>query len=49
MARSEFHQSYTEIGYSITELFLVGELGIYAGFTNLEYENIGVRLVLRID
>jgi hypothetical protein len=46
---SEFHQSYTEIGYSITELLLVGELGVYAGFRNLKYENVGVRLVLRIN
>jgi hypothetical protein len=46
---SEFHKSYTEIGYSITELFLVGELGVYTGFKNLTYESIGVRLVLRLD
>ena len=46
---SEFHKSYTEIGYSITELLLVGELGVYAGFKNLTYESIGIRLVLRLD
>ncbi len=46
---SEFHKSYTEIGYSISELFLVGELGVYAGFKNLSYESIGVRLVLRLN
>jgi hypothetical protein len=46
---SEFHKSYTEIGYSITELLLVGELGVYAGFENLKYKDIGVRLVLRLN
>ncbi len=46
---SEFHKSYTEIGYSITELLLVGELGIYAGFKNVTYESIGVRLVLKLN
>jgi len=46
---SEFHKSYTEIGYSITELLLVGELGVYAGFKNLTYESIGIRLVLRLN
>ncbi|MFH0842326.1 MAG: DUF5686 family protein [Bacteroidota bacterium] len=46
---SDFHRSYTEIGYSITELLLVGELGVYAGFENLKYNNIGVRLVLRLN
>jgi len=46
---SDFHRSYTEIGYSITELLLVGELGVYAGFENLKYKNIGVRLVLRLN
>jgi hypothetical protein len=46
---SEFHKSYTEIGYSITELLLLGELGVYAGFENLKYKSIGVRLVLRFN
>jgi len=46
---SEFHNSYTEIGYSITGLLLIGELGVYAGFENLKYRNAGVRLILRID
>jgi hypothetical protein len=46
---SEFHKSYTELGYSITELLLLGELGIYAGFENLKYKNIGVRLILRFN
>ena len=46
---SDFHKSYTEIGYSITELLLLGELGVYAGFENLRYRNAGVRLVLRLN
>jgi hypothetical protein len=46
---SKFHHSYTEIGYSISELLLLGELGVYAGFENLKYKSIGVRLVLRLN
>jgi Family of unknown function (DUF5686)/CarboxypepD_reg-like domain len=46
---SKFHHSYTEIGYSITELLLIGELGVYAGFENLKYKSTGVRLVLRLN
>ncbi len=46
---SKFHNGYTEIGYSITELLLLGELGVYAGFENLKYKSIGMRLVLRLN
>jgi hypothetical protein len=46
---SRFHRSYTEIGYSISEFFLLGEVGIYAGFDNLKYKSIGARLVLRLN
>ncbi len=45
---SEFHRNYTEIGYSISEISLIGELGVYVGFENLRYNNIGVRLVLKL-
>ena len=46
---SEFHKSYTEIGYSVTELLLLGELGVYTGFENLKYKSTGVRLILRFN
>jgi hypothetical protein len=43
-----YHTNYTEIGYSITQLFLLGEVGVYAGFDDLKYRSAGVRVVLRI-
>jgi hypothetical protein len=46
---SRYHKNYTEIGYSITELFFLGELGVYIGFENLKYKSIGARLVLRLN
>lgn len=45
---SRYHSNYTEIGYSITQLFFVGELGVYAGFDNLKYRSTGVRFVFNI-
>ena len=46
---SRFHKNYTEIGYSISEVLLLGELGVYAGFENIKYKSIGVRLTLRFN
>jgi hypothetical protein len=40
------HKTYSEIGYSVSEIFFLGELGVYAGFDNLTYRSIGVRAVL---
>ena len=45
---SRFHQNYTEIGYSISEILFVGELGVYVGFDDLKYRSVGVRLVLSL-
>ena len=46
---SRFHQNYTEIGYSISEIFFLAELGVYAGFEDLKYKNVGAKLVLRFN
>jgi hypothetical protein len=46
---SRFHKSYTEIGYSISEIFFFGEIGIYAGFDNFNYRSAGVKVVLRFN
>jgi hypothetical protein len=43
-----YHKNYTEIGYSITQLFLLGELGVYAGFEDIKFRSAGVQLVFRI-
>jgi len=40
---------YTEIGYSISEFLLLGEIGIYAGFDNLKYNSVGAKIVLRFN
>jgi hypothetical protein len=41
--------SYTEIGYSISEVLLLGEIGVYTGFMNTNYFSTGIRIVLRFD
>jgi hypothetical protein len=46
---SRHNYNYTEFGYSISELFFLGELGIYAGFEDLRYKDFGVRLVLKLN
>jgi hypothetical protein len=46
---SRFHKNYTEIGYSISEVFLICDIGIYAGFDDLKYKSIGGKLVLRFN
>jgi len=40
---------FTELGYSITELFLLGEAGIFTGFDNFKYRCTGFRFVLKFD
>ena len=39
---------YTEIGYTCSEIFLLAEFGVYAGFRNLSYDGIGLRLKFNI-
>lgn len=46
---TRYQKCYTEIGYSLSEIFLFGEVGVYAGFDNLTYKNIGVKLILKFN
>jgi len=46
---SRFHTNYTEIGYSISEFLLLGEVGVYAGFDDLKYKSIGAKIILRFN
>jgi hypothetical protein len=46
---SRFHRNYTEIGYSVSEISFIGELGVFAGFEDLKYKDIGIRLVLKLQ
>jgi hypothetical protein len=40
---------YLEAGYSISEIFLLGEMGIFAGFEDFRFRSAGVRLVLNLN
>jgi len=40
---------YYEAGYTISEIFLMAELGIYAGFSDTSFESVGLRLTLRLN
>lgn len=44
---SRYSNSYTEIGYSMSEIFLIAELGVYAGFENLSYKFTGIKISFR--
>jgi hypothetical protein len=44
---SRFQSSYTEVGYSISEILLLAEAGVYVGFENTRYKSFGVKLILR--
>jgi hypothetical protein len=46
---SRFHTNYTEIGYSLSEIFLIGEIGVYVGFDDLSYRSTGLKLGLRFN
>lgn len=46
---SRYHGNYTELGYSISEIFLIGEAGIYVGFDDLKYKTFGLRFTLRLN
>lgn len=46
---SRYHTAYTEIGYSLSEFLLLCEIGVYAGFDNLEFNSIGAKIVLKFN
>ncbi|HLN20103.1 MAG TPA: DUF5686 and carboxypeptidase regulatory-like domain-containing protein [Bacteroidales bacterium] len=46
---SRHHDHYTEIGYAISEIFFVAEIGVYVGFENVKYKSAGVSLLLRLN
>ncbi len=43
------HENYTEIGYSISEFFFFGEIGVYAGFDDLNFRKIGAKVTFRFN
>jgi hypothetical protein len=40
---------YTELGYSVSEIFFLAELGVYVAFEDLGYKSIGAKLILKFD
>jgi|WetSurSiteA1Bulk_404760.scaffolds.fasta_scaffold00142_10 hypothetical protein len=38
------HQYYWEIGYSISQIYMIGSIGIFAGFKGISYQNYGVQV-----
>lgn len=40
---------YTEIGYSLSEIFFLAEFGVYVGFENVSYKSAGISLILKIN
>ncbi|NSW93464.1 MAG: carboxypeptidase-like regulatory domain-containing protein [Bacteroidales bacterium] len=40
---------YTEIGYSLSEIFLIGEMGIYAGFEKFRHRYLGLKFTFRLN
>jgi hypothetical protein len=49
MLYSHYQKCYTEIGYSISEILFMGEIGVYAGFDNFSYKSFGAKLVLKFN
>jgi hypothetical protein len=46
---SRYNKNYTEIGYSLSEVFLLGEIGVYVGFDNLKYSSVGGKLIFKFN
>src|SRR5450759_4262663 len=46
---SRFHKNYAEIGYSISEFLLIGEIGVYVGFEDIKYKSVGAKIILRLN
>jgi hypothetical protein len=44
---SRFHPNYTEIGYSISGILFLGELGVYCGFDDIRYRSVGLKAILK--
>jgi hypothetical protein len=40
---------YIEAGYSISEVFLLGEIGIFTGFEDFRFKSAGVKFILKFD
>ena len=43
---NEHIKNYCEVGYSVNNIFLMGNLGVFAGFEQGKYKSVGFRLGL---
>jgi hypothetical protein len=46
---SRFSPAYTELGYSLSEIFFFAETGVFAGFENLHFNNFGLKVIFKFD
>jgi hypothetical protein len=46
---SRYHSKYTEIGYSLSEIFFLAEIGVYVGFEDLSYKSVGAKIILKFN
>lgn len=46
---SRYHPDYTELGYSMSQIFFFAEVGVYVGFEDLGYKSIGGKLIFRLN
>ncbi len=42
-------QLYWETGYSISQIYMVGNIGVFAGFENKTFHSAGIRAFIRLD
>ncbi len=42
-------RNYYEIGYALSEVFLLGRVGVYAGFNDLSFKGIALRFTFNIN
>jgi hypothetical protein len=46
---SHNNPGYTELGYSLSEILFMMEIGIYAGFDDLRFRGLGAKVILRFN
>lgn len=42
-------KNYTELGYSISEFFFFGEIGVYVGFDDIKFRKAGAKVTFRFN
>jgi hypothetical protein len=41
---TNFQLHYWEAGYSISQIYMVGSIGVYAGFKDADFQSVGVQV-----